>query len=59
MISALSHFILRLFGWRTSAVLPENIVKASVNRCSPYKLLGFCHWPYDFLVIQTKDKGTD
>jgi 1-acyl-sn-glycerol-3-phosphate acyltransferase len=28
MISALSHFILRLFGWRTSAVLPENIVKA-------------------------------
>ena len=27
MISSLSRFILRLFGWRTSAVLPENIVK--------------------------------
>ncbi len=28
MISALSRFILRLFGWRTSAILPEGIVKA-------------------------------
>jgi 1-acyl-sn-glycerol-3-phosphate acyltransferase len=27
MITALSRFILRLFGWRTSAILPENIVK--------------------------------
>jgi 1-acyl-sn-glycerol-3-phosphate acyltransferase len=28
MIAAISRLILRLFGWRTSAVLPEDIVKA-------------------------------
>jgi 1-acyl-sn-glycerol-3-phosphate acyltransferase len=27
MISALSRFILRLFGWHTSAILPEGVVK--------------------------------
>lgn len=30
MISALSQYILRLFGWKTSAILPEGIVKAVV-----------------------------
>ncbi|MGA3014196.1 MAG: lysophospholipid acyltransferase family protein [Bacteroidales bacterium] len=30
MISGLSHYILRLFGWETSAILPEGIVKAVV-----------------------------
>jgi 1-acyl-sn-glycerol-3-phosphate acyltransferase len=28
MISALSWFILRVFGWRTSAVMPKGVVKA-------------------------------
>ena len=28
MVSALSHFILRLFGWHTNAVLPDGIDKA-------------------------------
>ena len=30
MISALSNYILSLFGWKTSAILPEGIVKAVV-----------------------------
>ena len=54
MISALSRFILRLFGWNTNAILPEGIVKAIMIVAPHTSYWDFVVGRMTFLVIKAK-----